>query len=121
MADATRARKDVEDALRKWKRYSIAEDPRNADLLLVITVWNDMAEKVDRIQHQRLISGLKIYRGRTFFGKSQLPLWSGVESAYTGRSTKHVVEHFRKDIADLIKQSPENETAAPARLPRKTD
>ncbi len=107
LADATRARKDVEDTLRKWKRYSLAEDPRDADLLLVITVWNEMAEKVDRIQHQKLISGLKIYRGRTLFGKPQRHLWSGVEKAYTGRSTKHVVEHFRKDIADLIKQSPE--------------
>ena len=121
LADATRARKDVEDTLRKWKRYSLAEDPRNADLLLVITVWNEMAEKIDRIQHQKLISGLKIYRGRTLFGKSQPPLWSGVESAYTGRSTKHVVEHFRKDMEGLMKQSPEKETASPARLPPKTD
>jgi hypothetical protein len=107
LADATRARKDVEDTLRKWKRYSLVEDPRNADLLLVITVWNEIAAKIDRIQHQRLISGLKIYRGRTLFGKPQPSLWSGAESAYTGRSTKHVVEHFRKDIANLIKQSPE--------------
>ena len=121
LADATRARKDVEDTLRKWKRYSLVEDPRDADLLLVITVWNEMAEKIDRIQHQRLISGLKIYRGRTLFGKPQSPLWSGVERAYAGRSTKHVVEHFRKDIEELIKQSPGKETASPAQPPPKTD
>lgn len=113
VADAGRARKDVEDTLRKWNRYSLVEDPRDADLLLVITVWNEMAEKVDRIQHQRLISGLKIYRGRTLFGKPQPPLWSGVENAYTGRSTKRVVEHFRKDIEELLKQSPE--MAGPSR------
>jgi len=28
LADATRARKDVEDTLRKWKRYSLVKDPR---------------------------------------------------------------------------------------------
>ena len=107
LADATRAQADAETVLRKWNRYSLVEDPRNADLLLVITVWNEVAEKVDRIQHQKLVSGLKIYRGRTLFGKLQPPLWSGVERAYTGRSTRHVVEHFRKDLEDLMKQSPE--------------
>jgi hypothetical protein len=121
LADATRARKDVEDTLRKWNRHSLLEDPRNADLLLVITVWNEEAEKVDRIHHQKLVSGLKVYRGRTLFGKPQPPLWSGVERAYTGRSTKHVVEHFRKDIEELIKQSPGKETASPAQPPPKTD
>jgi len=107
LADATRAQADAETVLRKWNHYSLVEDPRNADLLLVITVWNEVAEKVDRIQHQKLVSGLKIYRGRTLFGKLQPPLWSGVERAYTGRSTRHVVEHFRKDLEDLMKQSPE--------------
>ena len=121
LADATRAQADAESVLRKWNRYSLVEDPRNADLLLVITVWNEVAEKVDRIQHQKLVSGLKIYRGRTLFGKPQPHLWSGVESAYTGRSTKRVFEHFRKDIEDLMKQSPEKETASPAQPPPKTD
>jgi len=79
------------------------EDPRDADLLLVITVWNEMAEKIDRIQHQNYLRPQDL-RGRTLFGKPQLPLWSGVESAYTGRSTKRVFEHFRKDIEDLMKQ-----------------
>jgi hypothetical protein len=121
LADATRARADAESVLRKWNRHSLMEDPRNADLLLVITVWNEVADKVGRIHHQKLVSGLKIYRGRTLFGKPQPPLWSGVERAYTGRSTKHVVEHLRKDIEDLMKQSQQKETASPAQLPPKTD
>ena len=95
--------------------------PRNADLLLLITVWNEAAEKIDRIQHQYLVSGLKIYRGRILFGKPQPPLWSGVESARTGRSAEGVFERFRNDIDDLMKQSPEKETASPAQLPPKTD
>ena len=121
LADATRARADAESVLRKWNRHSLMEDPRNADLLLVIMVWNEVADKVGRIHHQKLVSGLKIYRGRTLFGKPQPPLWSGVERAYTGRSTKHVVEHLRKDIEDLMKQSPQKETASPAQPPPKTD
>ncbi len=120
-ADATRARADVETALRMWNRYSLVEDPRDADLLLLITVWNEKAEKIGRVQHQDLIAGLKIYRGRAFFGNPQVALWLGKESAKSGRSTRRIFEKFRKDIEELMKQTPEKETALPAQLPPKTD
>ena len=39
------------------------------------------------------------------FGKAQGALWSGVEKAYTGSSTKKVFQRFRVEIDELEKRT----------------
>jgi len=93
----------IETGLRAWNRFSIVKDPAKADLLILIHVWNEMAEKHGRVQHQFLMSRLSIYRGQAHFGKAQQALWSSVEKAYTGSSTKKVFQRFRGEIDKLEK------------------
>jgi hypothetical protein len=102
--DEKKAYLAIETGLRTWNRFSIVTDPAKADLLFLIHVWNEEAEKNDRVQHQFLMSRLSIYRGQAQFGKPQGALWSGVEKAYTGSSTKKVLQRFRGEIDELEKR-----------------
>ena len=102
--DEKKAYSAIEAGLRTWNRFSIVTDPAKADLLFLIQVWNEKAEKNDRVQHQFLISRLIIYRGQAQFGKPQEALWSGVEKAYTGSSTQKVFQRFRGEIDELEKR-----------------
>jgi hypothetical protein len=99
--DERKAYLAIETGLRTWNRFSIVKDPAKADLLFLIHVWNEEAEKHDRVQHQFLMSRLSIYRGQVQFGKAQRALWSGVEKAYTGSSTKKAFQRFRVEIDGL--------------------
>jgi len=101
--DERKAYLAIETGLRTWYRFSIVKDPAKADLLFLIHVWNEKAEKSGRVQHQFLMSKLSIYRGQAQFGKAQQALWSAVEKAYTGNSTKKVFQRFRGEIDDLEK------------------
>ena len=113
--DATKAKKDVERMLTEWQRFTVVDDPAQADLVLFIfedSVPSSRFAKMQGDTKHRLRDRLGLFRGRSAAEGISEPLWadSHTESAFgalTGSSAAKVADKFRRAVEDAEKKSRE--------------
>jgi hypothetical protein len=113
--DAAKAAKDVQRMLTQWKRFTVVDDPSQADLVLFIfedSVPPSRFAKTQGDAKHRLRDRLGLFRGGPAADRASEPLWadSHTESAFgalTGSSAAKVADKFRRAVEDAENKSRE--------------
>ena len=111
--DATKAGKDVERMLTQWQRFTVVDDPAQADLVLFIfedSVPPSRFAKAQGDAKHRLRDRLGLFRGGSAADRVSEPLWadSHTESAFgalTGSSAAKVADKFRRAVEDAERKA----------------
>lgn len=111
--DATKAKKDVERMLTEWERFTVVDDPAQADLVLFIFEDSVPSSRFATMQgdtKHRLRDRLGLFRSRSAAEGISEPLWadSHTESAFgalTGSSAAKVADKFRRAVEDAERKA----------------
>lgn len=101
-ADPPRVKQMVEDAIRKWRRFTVLDDPGEADLvLLVISHGSPAMQSVGSNE-------LLVYRGGGIPGPDSVALWrsGNTGSPLWGYPATKVATKFREYVQELEKKAP---------------
>ena len=104
--DPRRAKEQVCDAIEKWGRYSVVDDPKQADLVLVITeghngnVLISNSNGASSITQPVSILGdvLAVYPGGSVPDDRTEPLWFQIERGGYSWPAKRAIAKFKKNV-----------------------
>jgi hypothetical protein len=98
-ANADRAEKVLKNAIRKWKVYSLVDEPSQADLVLVIREVNS-----DTIFGYRVLDDLSIFKGGALPDERATPFWHHAErEEFTAAGS--VIRKLHQDIKKAREQN----------------
>lgn len=99
--DGARAEIKVKAVLSEWGKYEIVEDPRTADLVLVVI---ESQKNLNLFRLANLVAELKVYRGGQNISVDTPTLWSGeaAENFKKLPATK-VAEKFRDYVMKVTR------------------
>jgi hypothetical protein len=107
MPDPQRARKQLEEALEKWGRFTVVSDPKNADFVLLVEERHSGSTTIGSVGTSGSYSGtqfgiladtLAAYPGGQMPDTSAPPLWMHIETGGYSWPAKRAVSRFRKDV-----------------------
>ncbi len=100
-ADPPLAKKKVEDAIRKWRRFGIADDPAKADLVLLVVVRHHSKYGVTTVSNELLV-----FPAGAVPDQSTPILWqSGDTKAMVGFAATKVTKKFQEYVQNLEKKT----------------
>jgi hypothetical protein len=100
-ANALRARKDVEGEVSKWKRYTLVENPVQADIVVAVREWNHTGI----FGREYLACRMAVFKGGPDFERDLQMLWAEEYETDFGSTTKIVAKDFRRVVEKLGKQT----------------
>jgi hypothetical protein len=99
-ADPATAKQKVEDAIRKWGRFNLLDDPTKADLVLLVVVRHHSKFGITTVSNELLV-----FPAGGIPDKNSLALWqSGDTKAAWGFAATKVTKKFQKYVEDLEKK-----------------
>jgi len=101
LANVSRAKKDVEETIRKWNLYALVENAEQADLVIAIREWNHTGI----FGREHLVSRIAVFKGGTDFEQNLQMLWAEEYETDFGYTTKAVAKDFRRVVEKLIKET----------------
>ena len=101
LANVSRAKKDVEEAIRKWNLYALVENAEQADLVIAIREWNHTGI----FGREHLVSRIAVFKGGTDFEQNLQMLWAEEYETDFGYTTKAVAKDFRRVVEKLSKET----------------
>jgi hypothetical protein len=100
-ADPPTAKQKVEDAIRKWGRLTVLDDPSDADLVLLVVVRSYMKFGLVLRSNELLV-----FPGGAVPGQNSVALWqSGDTKTQSGYAATKVATKFRKYVQELEKKA----------------
>jgi hypothetical protein len=100
-ADPPTAKQKVEDAIRKWGRFTVLDDPSEADLVLLVVVRSYMKFGLVLRSNELLV-----FPGGAVPGQNSVALWqSGDTKALSGYAATKVTGKFQEYVQDLEKKA----------------
>jgi len=100
-ANAKRAKKDMENEIRKWNRYTLVDDPTQADIVIAVREWNH----IRMLGREYLASRVAVFKGGADFEPKLEMLWGEEYETDFGSTTKIVAKDFRHVLEKLGKQT----------------
>jgi hypothetical protein len=100
-ANAKRAGKDVETEITKWKRYTLVDNPAQADIVIAVREWNHTGI----LGRQHLVCRMAVFKGGADFEQKLEMLWAEEYETDFGSTTKMVTKDFRRVVEKLGKQA----------------
>lgn len=99
---AEKAKSELLESLREWNRFTLIDDPEQADVVVVVfedTVEPSRFSKANGDRKPRMRERLAVFTR----GQTDTPLWAGEErestlGAITGSTVGKVVEQLREDM-----------------------
>ena len=99
---ADKAKSELQESLREWNRFTLVDDPNQADVVLVVfedTVEPSRFSKANGDRKPRMRERLAVFTR----GQTDTPLWAGEErestlGAITGSPVGKVVDKLREDM-----------------------
>jgi hypothetical protein len=101
LANVSRAKKDVEEVIRKWNVYALVENAEQADLVIAIREWNHTGI----LGREHLVSRIAVFKGGTDFEQDLQMLWAEEYETDFGYTTKAVAKDFRRVVEKLGKET----------------
>ena len=90
----------VKAVLTEWGQYEIVEDPRQADLVLIVI---ESQKNINLFKLANLVAELRVYRGGETITTSTPTLWSGdAAEGFKKLPATKVAEKFRDYVIRLI-------------------
>jgi len=100
-ANAKRAKKDMESEISKWNRYTLVDNPAQADIVLAVREWNHTRI----LGREYLASRVAVFRGGADFEQKLEMLRGGEYETDFGSTTKIIAKDFRHVLEKLGKQT----------------
>jgi hypothetical protein len=101
-ASASTAKEEAVRGIKKWKRYTIVEDPASADLVLSVREWNGTRAFTGR--PYVAVKAALIKGGPDLLERPRV-LWAGVQENEYGTATEGIVDDIGKALKKATREA----------------
>jgi len=91
----------VENEITKWKRYTLVDNPAQAEIVIAVREWNHTGI----LGRQHLVCRMAVFKGGADFEQKLEMLWAEEYETDFGSTTKMITKDFRHVVEKLGKQA----------------